>query len=189
MPTNYTGVPSAIAARTNPTISEPAGADPRNAASVDTPLEQLADSIASLMQHGALLDVANAFSQEMTVLDPVNAQNPVTKTFLEALTTGGTATPDPTNSPLVTATIRRTSSGLVSVRFSIEAVNPIGANGAICTLDNSWAYPSSDNWLGFAVLNNSGSSLVKIATTGAVTSIPGLAGSDVIELTAIYVGA
>lgn len=66
MPTSYTGVASAIMDRTAPTITEPAGGDAPNAASVNTPLGQLADALASLKAHGALLDVANTLTQTQT---------------------------------------------------------------------------------------------------------------------------
>lgn len=62
MPSNYTGDGAAIAPRTAPVIACPVDADPANAASVNTPLQQLADVVDYLQDHAALLDQINAFT-------------------------------------------------------------------------------------------------------------------------------
>ncbi len=67
MPSNYPGDPSGVAPHSTPTIACPVDADPANAASVNTPLQQLADVAAYLQAHGALLDVANTFTAQQTL--------------------------------------------------------------------------------------------------------------------------
>lgn len=59
MPTPYTGNPGALSARANPSFNEPADGDDLAAASVNSPLQTLADAVAFLMNHAALMGIDN----------------------------------------------------------------------------------------------------------------------------------
>lgn len=64
---NYQSVASAIAARTAPLLSMLASGSSLTADAIDTTTKGLADLVASLLAHGALLDVANGFSKTQTI--------------------------------------------------------------------------------------------------------------------------
>lgn len=66
MPVTLTGVASAIASRAAPTASAPASADFPDDNSNNQPDQALLNLVASLLSHGALLDVANAFTAQQT---------------------------------------------------------------------------------------------------------------------------
>jgi len=68
MPSDYTGNPAGITAREVPVISCPVGTDAPVAASVNTPLEKLADFVAVLMRDAALFAVENGFTVEQAFL-------------------------------------------------------------------------------------------------------------------------
>lgn len=67
MPTDYNGSLTGIAARQQVTISEPAGTDVRNSASVRTPLEQLANLLQYLMQRAGLIDQVQTWTEAQTL--------------------------------------------------------------------------------------------------------------------------
>lgn len=66
MTASYTGSASGITGRAAATITVPTGSDAPNAASVQTPVEKLADFVAALFTRGGLLDVTGLWTAFQT---------------------------------------------------------------------------------------------------------------------------
>ena len=73
MPVTYTASSTGITARQQVTISEPAGTDVRNSASVRTPLEALADFMQYLMSKAGILDATSTWTAHQIFSGGVNA--------------------------------------------------------------------------------------------------------------------
>jgi hypothetical protein len=82
MPSTYTGSDTGLNNRNDVTVSNPVDADPPNAASVNTPLEKLANYLQRVFKKAGFLDLASTWTALQTFTDYIGftGSNPATTT-------------------------------------------------------------------------------------------------------------
>lgn len=116
MSSSYTGNATGITSGQSPTITCPADADSRNAASVNTPLQKLADFLRRIMDNAGFLDLARVWSARQTFGAGLDASG-ATSAISNGLTVNGGLTS--------TGTLSVTGTGGVSLTAG-DCVVPAG---------------------------------------------------------------